>query len=265
MRKSANAFPCSAFTPASDSAVALPILERARTRFQEVVVRGDGTVTEFQVEGAVHAWRHELRYLSMAWGAMAAAALLGEKRPPRRILMLGLAGGTVFRILRHLLPEAVLTAVEIDREILDLARRHMRLDDLGARIHVADARDWLARNRRSFDVVIDDCYLAGPEDVFRPHAGDQNVRNDLLRAVAPGGLLVVNLVTGAGHRRLQSDYRKWFRANFNRVRGITAPDTQNEILVGGDEVAAAARLKDFAFTHPADRKRWRDLKVRKIG
>ena len=247
--------------------MALPILERARTRFQEVVVRGDGTVTEFQVEGAVHAWRHEHRYLSMAWGAMAAAALLRPQGPPKRVLMLGLAGGTVFRILRHLLPEANLTAVEIDREILGLATRHMGLGELDARVHVADARDWLARNRRTFDVVIDDCYLAGPEDVFRPHAGDRTVRKDLLRAVAPGGLLVVNLVTGAGHRRLQSDYRKWFRANFTRTRGITAPDTQNEILVGGDEVAAAARLKDFAsaFTHPADRRRWRELRVRKLG
>ena len=247
--------------------MALPILERARTRFQEVVVRGNGTVTEFQVEGAVHAWRHEHRYLSMAWGAMAAAALLRPDGPPRRVLMLGLAGGTVFRILRHLLPDAALTAVEIDREILDLAKRHMGLDDLAARIHVADARDWLARNRRTFDVVIDDCYLAGPEDVFRPHAGDDSVRRDLIRALAPGGLLVVNLVTGPGHRRLQSDYRKWFRANFSCVRGITAADTQNEILVGGEDVSAAVRLKQFAsaFTHPADGKRWRNLKVRKIG
>lgn len=247
--------------------MALPILERARTRFQEVVVRGDGTVTEFQVEGAVHAWRHERRYLSMAWGAMAAAAMLRPAGPPRRVLMLGLAGGTVFRILRHLLPDAMLTAVEIDREILELAGRHMGLEELDARVHVADARDWLARNRRTFDVVIDDCYLAGPEDVFRPHAGDAGVRRDLLRAVAPGGLLVVNLVTGAGHRRLQSEYRRWFRANFARARGITAPDTQNEILVGGEGVRAGAALKAWEekFDHPSDRRRWRELVVRKIG
>lgn len=247
--------------------MALPILERARTRFQEVVVRGDGTVTEFQVEGAVHAWRHEKRYLSMAWGAMAAAALLGKLGPPRRVLMLGLAGGTVFRILRHLLPDAMLTAVEIDREILGLAERHMGLAELNAQVHVADARDWLARNRRTFDVVIDDCYLAGPEDVFRPHAGDEGVRQSLLGAVAPGGLLVVNLVTGAGHRRLQSEYRRWFRANFPRVRSITAPDTQNEILVGGAHVGTAGDLVAWLekFDHPADRKRWRELAVRKIG
>lgn len=245
----------------------LPILEHARTRFQEVVVRGDGTVTEFQVEGAVHAWRHEHRYLSMAWGAMAAAALLRHQGPPRRILMLGLAGGTVFRILRHLLPDAHLTAVEIDPEILVLAERHMGLQELEARIHVADARIWLARNRRTFDVVIDDCYLAGPEDVFRPHAGDETVRKNLLRAVAPSGVLIVNLVTGPGHRRLQSDYRKWFRAHFPITRGITAPDTQNEILVGGEAVHPGGKLSAYLahFPHPSDRKRWRELKVRKIG
>ena len=185
----------------------LRTLERARTEFQDVVVRGNSRQTMFQVEGAIHAWRHRDRFLSMAWGAMAAAALLRPTGPPRSVLMLGLAGGTVFRILRHLLPEARLEAVEIDPEILALGRRYMALDELDLRIHVADAKPWLARNRRRFDAVIDDCYLAGGDDVFRPLGFDKDVQADLLRAINPGGLLAVNLITGAGHRRLQSAYR----------------------------------------------------------
>ena len=39
----------------------------------------------------------------------AASALLGKHDPPRSVLMLGLAGGTAFRILRHLLPDCRLT------------------------------------------------------------------------------------------------------------------------------------------------------------
>ena len=43
---------------------------------------------------------------------IAASALLGKHDPPRSVLMLGLAGGTAFRILRHLLPDCRLTATQ---------------------------------------------------------------------------------------------------------------------------------------------------------
>lgn len=244
----------------------LRTLERARTDFQEVVVRGNSRRTEFQVEGAVHAWRHRDRFLSMAWGAMAAAALLRPSGPPRSVLMLGLAGGTVFRILRHLLPDARLEAVEIDSGIIRLGRRHMAIDELNLRAHVADAKPWLARNHRRFDVVIDDCYLAGRQDVFRPHGLDEDVQADLLRAVAPAGALVVNLVTGAGHRKLQSDYRGWFRGHFAESRGLTVPDSRNEILVGGNSLLGKRSLGPWAgcFSHRDDRKKWGEIQVRKI-
>ena len=244
----------------------LRTLERARTEFQDVVVRGNSRQTELQVEGAVHAWRHRDRFLSMAWGAMAAAALLRPAGPPRSILMLGLAGGTVFRILRHLLPVARLEAVEIDSGIVALGRRHMALDELNLRVHLADAKPWLARNRRRFDVVIDDCYLAGREDVFRPHGLDEDVQADLLRALAPGGALVVNLVTGSGHRRLQSAYRGWFRRHFDDCRGLTVPDSQNEILVGGDGLLGKRALGAWAgcFFHRDDLKKWSEIQARRI-
>ena len=70
---------------------------------------------------------------------IAAAALLGKNDPPRSVLMLGLAGGTAFRILRHLLPDCRLTAIDIDPEIVGLAREHMDLDALGIEVVIGDA------------------------------------------------------------------------------------------------------------------------------
>ncbi|MBJ7394647.1 MAG: methyltransferase domain-containing protein, partial [Akkermansiaceae bacterium] len=89
---------------------------------------------------------------------IAAATLLGGNGPPRSILMLGLAGVTAFRVLRHLLPNCRFTAIDIDSEIVDLAREHMALDELGIEIHTTDAYLWLEQNRQKFDVVFDDIY-----------------------------------------------------------------------------------------------------------
>ena len=213
--------------------------ETVHTRHQSLEIWKSGTATEFRVEGAVHAWFHRDRFLTgLAWDMIAASALLGKCDPPRSVLMLGLAGGTAFRVLRHLLPDCRLTAVDIDHEIVDLARIHMDLDVLGIEVIIGDAYQWLAENRRTFDVVIDDIYLAGKTDVFRPRGWDGGLVECLKHAVAPGGVLAVNLVTGAGHRTMQSLTRRMLRGAFPIVRTIRSAEAMNEVLVAGERVAA---------------------------
>ena len=93
------------------------------------------------------------------------------------------------RILRHLLPDCRLVAVDIDSEIVALAELNMRLGELGIEVHFGDAYAWVSECREKFDVVIDDVYLAGRTDVFRPGKSDQQQISALKRLVAPGGRL----------------------------------------------------------------------------
>lgn len=237
------------------------------TRHQTVEIWKSDRATEMRVAGATHAFHHRDRFLTgLAWDMIAAAALLRPAGPPRSVLMLGLAGGTAFRTLRHLLPDCALTAVDIDGEIVDLARKHCALDELGIETIVADAYPWLEKNKRRFDVAIDDIYLAGNTDVFRPRNWDPRLLGHLRRAVAPGGLLAVNLVTGAGHRTMQSLTRKALGAEFPVVRSIVSPDAMNEVLVAGENVATASALGAYRGRFPSTRDRhyWGRLRVRKI-
>ena len=105
------------------------------TRFQSLEIWKSELAAEFRVAGALHASFHKKRYLTgLAWDLIAAAALLRKDGPPRSVLMLGLAGGTAYRVLRHLLPDCRLTAIDIDPEIVGLAREHMDLDALDIEI-----------------------------------------------------------------------------------------------------------------------------------
>ena len=238
------------------------------TRHQSLEIWKSDLATEFRVAGAVHASFHRRRFLTgLAWDMIAASALLGSNHPPQSVLMLGLAGGTAFRILRHLLPGCRLTAIDIDPEIVDLAREHMDLDALGIEVIVADAYPWLEGNRRSFDVVIDDIYLAGKTDVFRPRAWDGRLMAHLRRAMAPGGVLAVNLVTGAGHRAMQSHTRRVLRQAFPVVRTLKSAEAMNEMLVAGDFVATNRRLAAYhdRFCDWRDRMYWDRLQLRRIS
>ncbi|MDX1681196.1 MAG: hypothetical protein R3242_10750 [Akkermansiaceae bacterium] len=240
-------------------------VERVETAFQALEVWKSKWSTEFRVEGAVHAWHHHQRFLTgLAWDLIAAAALLGKQKP-KSILMLGLAGGTSFRILRHLLPDCELCAVDIDGEVVELARKHMELDALNIEVAIDDGYCWLARNRRRFDVVIDDIYLAGRTDVFRPQSPvDEALLPRLKRAVSPGGVLAVNLVIGKGHRTMQSLTRRQLRQAYPVVRAIRSPQAMNEVLVAGKSVATLSRLGAASFDHARDRVHWSELTQRKL-
>lgn len=241
--------------------------ETIHTRFQSLEIWKSDLATEFRVAGALHASYHKKRHLTgLAWDLIVAAALLRKDGPPRSMLMLGLAGGTAYRVLRHLLPDCELTAVDIDSEIVQLARTHMALDELGIEVHIADAYPWLAQNRRKFDVVFDDIYLAGKTDVFRPRAWDFELLGSLRSAVAPGGVLAANLVTGPGHRSMQSLTRRIFRDSFPVVRSLTTPLGMNEVLVAGELVATRGQLEPYGmeFGEWRDRVFWDRIQVKKI-
>ena len=239
-----------------------------QTAYQDLQIWKSRLATEFRVAGAVHAFYHRRRFLTgLVWDMLAAAALLGSRVEPRSVLMLGLAGGTSLRTLRHLLPTCRFTAIDIDGEIVRLARRHMALDATGVEVAIGDAYQWLRRNRRTFDVVVDDIYLAGRTDVFRPQAMNRDLLQTLRRSVAPGGILAVNLVTGPGHRTAQSAIRRILRDNFAQVRSVTSPEAMNEVLVAGETVATAQRLRQWTASFPEarDRAYWRKIAVRRIA
>ncbi len=234
------------------------------TGFQKVSLWTSPDEAEFRVSGAVHAWWHRRRFLTgLAWDCIAAAALLRPAGPPASVLMLGLAGGTSLRILRRLVPGLSITAVEIDPGIITLAREHMSLDELEAAIHIDDAYAWIRRNQLQFDVVIDDVYRAAEDDVVRPGVYDPETGAALLRAIAPGGLLVANLVTGTGHRTLQSAFRRFFRENFSSVRSVTTPGGQNESLVGGQATLPPSALTRYHALWPdrRDQTYWQAISV----
>jgi len=239
-----------------------------RTAHQDLEIWRSELAAEFRVAGAVHAFYHRRRFLAgLVWDMLAAAPLLGAREEPRSVLMLGLAGGTSLRTLRHLLPSCRFAAVDIDGEIVRLARRHMALDAIGVEVVIGDAYAWLRRNRRKFDVVVDDIYLAGRTDVFRPQNMDGRLLQDFRRCMAPGGVLAVNLVTGPGHRAMQSAVRRALRHNFPEVCSVTSPQALNEVLVAGETVATARRLRKWtaSFAEVGDRMYWRKIAVRRLG
>jgi spermidine synthase len=238
------------------------LLEAAQTPFNTVRVTRTGRRIDMDVAGATFATWHPTHLLTgYSWDAVTAGCLLHPTGSPKTILMLGLAGGTVARQLRQLLPEAAITAVEIDPGLVRLARRHMQLDELDIEILIADAYAYIARSDRAYDVVIDDIYLTGPDDVERPQAVKGRTLERLCEVTRPDGVLVANMITDGAHQRHFLTASQAFADTFPRVANIEAPRGFNTILVGGRSLQDPLRLADStdAFPTRRDRTLWRRL------
>ncbi len=242
-------------------------IRECRSRFQKVTVWKSELATEFRVAGAIHASFHRKRFLTgLAWDLLAAAALLRPAGEPKSILMLGVAGGTALRTLRHLLPDVSLTGVDLDGELIDLAREEMALGETGAEIVIADAFSWIQTNQKKYDVIVDDLYLAGENDVFRADSCDGKWMDLLRNSLEPDGILAVNLIIGAGHRKRQTASRKDLIGRFPSVRSLRTEDSMNEVLIAGEQTATASRLTPYAGNFPdwRDRMFWKRITVRKL-
>ena len=238
-----------------------------QTDFQRIEVWGSAQEIEFRVAGAIHATWHQHRFLTgMAWDAITAGVLLRPDGPPKSLLMLGLGGGTALRQLKQLIPNLEITALELDGGMIALARKFMHLDDLGVKIVHGDAYAWLKQNRQRFDAIVDDVYGSGEFDVARPTAYTPELSTALQRSMADGAVFAANLVTGAGHRKMQSAFRNFFTWTFPVVRSIAPHLSLNETIVGGATVAGPSRLRPYEYLWPnrRDQALWTQLKCRRL-
>lgn len=242
------------------------IREQVASRHNRLSVQQVGRRIDLEVAGATFATWHPEHLLSgYSWDAVTAAALLSAAGPPATVCLLGLGGGTVTRQLRHLLPESELTGLEIDDAVVRLARRHLELDRQDIEVIVDDAYQWLHRTHRRFDVIADDAFLTGRNDVERPVRPTVRHLRVLARRLAPGGILAANYIITAPHHDTYRQALKSFCTIFADVAAVVPPRGYNRILVGGPalHLAAAAAYRD-RLSRARDRGLWDSLRVERV-
>jgi hypothetical protein len=127
-----------------------------------VVRRGSRLVLLLNAADLVHTVRDELSgstghyYDDFALGPLLVQA--------RRALVLGMGGGGSITSTRAVVPDIEVDAVEIDREVVKAGQRFFGLlpDERRLRIHVGDARPWLAQHHGIYELIHVDLYHGGP-------------------------------------------------------------------------------------------------------
>lgn len=173
-------------------------LAEARSQYNHVRVAERGSVRTMYFVGEDGTQYIESRVdralpasLDLDYTRTMMAGFLLQPRP-RRLLMLGLGGGGMSNYLHARLPELEIDAVEIDPEVVRLARTYFGVptDDPRYRCHVDDARLFVERATRQWDMILLDAFRG----VFVPfHLKTAEFYQAVLARLSPQGVVVANL------------------------------------------------------------------------
>lgn len=141
------------------------ILEKRSSRYNKniKVIKSLGLGTYIQVNGLTQSggvvesiWRSTLKKINI--------------NNIKNILILGLGGGTVAKLLRKKYPNAKITGVEIDSVMIELGKKYLDLEKYNIDIKIIDAFKFLKTSRKKYGLVIVDTYLGDKVvDITRCH------------------------------------------------------------------------------------------------
>ena len=113
---------------------------------------------------------------------------------PKRILMIGLGGGSISTYLGRFMPDAVIDTVELDRRVIDVAKEYFALrESPRVRYLAGDGRVFLNRNKQLYDLILLDAYRGG----YVPfHLLTKEFYTLVRNRLAPGGAAAFNVHDG---------------------------------------------------------------------
>lgn len=164
---------------------------------------------------------------------------------PRKILMVGLGGGSVAKFVYHRLPEVHTRVVEISPQVVAAARSHFFVPEPDQRlqIEIGDGVEYVRNHPASCDVLMVDGY---DDRSLVEELASQRFYDDCAAALAPDGVLVVNLWSSD---KLFDVYFRRIEASFNGLLLSMPAGKMSNIIV-------------FGFKRSPGSPRWQELKER---
>jgi len=151
---------------------------------------------------------------------------------PRAIAMIGLGGGSLAKFCHRHLPSARITAVENNPGVIALREEFgIPADDGRFTVVCDDGAAFVGQARGAFDVLLVDGFDASGQP---PQLSSQVFYDACLRALVPGGLLVVNLhADDAGHEAATQRIARAFGGNAMQVLAV---EKSNCVVLAGREL-----------------------------
>ena len=207
-------------------------------------VHRKGKKMELYANGVQHSEFHPQRLLTgSVWDLLWLPALLHPTERYRRVLVLGLGGGSLIPPIRTLLDPQTLVAVELDAPHLEVARDVFGVASLGVETHLADACQWLEEYQGPpFDLIIEDLFAPSNEQVTRAVPASLEWQRRLTSHVSDQGMLVMNFGDWAEYRDSAVSGDEAMQGFSSRFR-LSCGDCHNAVIAFSRSPARSVKLR----------------------
>src|SRR5258706_5115702 len=166
-------------------------------------------------------------HLELAYARVALAGLaLCEE--PRRILVVGLGGGSLPMFLRKHYPAAGIDVAEIDPDVVDVAKKYFGFrEDERMHAYIGDGRQFIENVRQGYDIIFLDAF--GARDVPK-HLTTLEFLQITRRALKPNGVVVSNIWRPASNPLYDSMVRT-HQEVFEELLILDVPGDVNNIFL----------------------------------
>jgi len=149
-------------------------------------------------------------------------------KEPKRVLIVGLGGGSLPSLLRKHYPRMTIDVVDIDPDVVDVAKKFFGFrGDASMHVYVEDGRRFIEKCKQPYDIIFLDAY--GPDNI--PY--DLATKEFLLaarRATRPGGVVAGN-VWSQSSNSLHDAMLRTYQEAFDDLYVVNAKDSGNEIFL----------------------------------
>jgi spermidine synthase len=182
-----------------------------------------------------------------------------------RVLVLGVGGGAVIRLLNRFVQPKQIVGVERDVTHLNIARRFFDIGPERACLHCADAVDWLGAYRGDrFDMIVDDLFVGRNGEPERAVDAGTRWFNLLSRNLSADGVLVMNFASVAELRKSAYYKSQTVPRHFQTAFRLSMPLFENSVAAFLRASSDSRRLRrrlaslpDLDPRRPSNRLRFR--------
>lgn len=165
----------------------------------------------------------------------------------RKVLMLGVAGGIAMKQIAAVYRDAEITGVDLDPEVLRIARYYFGLKDHPRiRLVAEDARWYLARTAERYDVIAVDLYVTGTIPFFAATTEFFALARERL---TDDGVLLINILS---RRRGEDRIAPFVRTLAAVFPSVYAASFGNYFLIATRRPTGYAAIKARLEREPAD-------------
>lgn len=174
------------------------------------------------------------------WDLLWLPAFMAAEGSIKRVLILGLGGGSSIPPLRHFFDPDEIVAVELDPFHLEVACEQFKVTEMGVEAHCADAVEWVKNYRGpAFDLVIEDLFSPANVTVTRAVPAKKRWLKQLEELVSPKGVLVMNF--GDEFEFKASDASTKPQGFASGLR-LSTPDCHNAVIAWSRQSAGSKSL-----------------------